>query len=175
MLNKLMYFYKIFSNPTQYARRMGVKIGNNSQIAKSLDFGSEPYLIKIGENFYSSENVSFVTHDGSLNVLRNLSPNFRNSDIFGVILVGNNVFLGRGVTVLLGSKIEDNVIVGANSLVKGLLSKNSVYAGSPARFICTLEEYAEKIKNDIHLTKNLPADKKRSYLTNWLRSRHPEF
>src|SRR3546814_4573119 len=35
------------------------------------------------------------------------------------VLIGNDVWIGRGVAVLRGSVIEDGAIVGANSLVRG--------------------------------------------------------
>ena len=49
------------------------------------------------------------------------------------ITIGNNVFVGAGCTILPGTTIEDNVVVGANSLVKGVLKANSVYYGTPCR------------------------------------------
>ena len=48
--------------------------------------------------------------------------------------------------VLPGVTIGDNVIIGANSTVTHDISSNMVYAGSPAKMLCTLEEYLEKEK-----------------------------
>ena len=56
-------------------------------------------------------------------------------DIMEPITIGNNVWIGRGCLVLPGTVIEDNVVVAANSVVKGILKKNSMYGGSPAKFI----------------------------------------
>lgn len=41
-------------------------------------------------------------------------------------------------------EIGDNVIIGANSTVTHDIPDNTVAAGSPARVICTLEEYLAK-------------------------------
>ena len=41
--------------------------------------------------------------------------------------------------------IGDNVIIGANSLVTKSIQQNQVWAGNPAKFICTIDEYAEKM------------------------------
>lgn len=49
--------------------------------------------------------------------------------------------------ILMGADIEDNVIIGAGSVVSGRVESNSVYAGVPARKVCTLQEYEEKLKN----------------------------
>ena len=46
--------------------------------------------------------------------------------------------------MLPGVTIGSNVIIGANSTVTHDIPDNSVVAGSPARVICTLEEYLEK-------------------------------
>jgi acetyltransferase-like isoleucine patch superfamily enzyme len=59
------------------------------------------------------------------------------------------------VTILPNTKIGSNVIVGACSLVKGELKSNSVYAGVPARYICSTEDYLEKIESQLD---NIPID-----------------
>lgn len=61
-----------------------------------------------------------------------------------LLIIGNNVFIGEGATILGGSHIGDNVIIGANSVVSGNVDSNSVYAGNPARKLMTLEEYRDK-------------------------------
>ena len=61
--------------------------------------------------------------------------------------IGNNVFIGEKATILMGTNIGDNCIIGANSLVKGDFPSNSVIAGNPAKVICTLEEYYNKQLN----------------------------
>lgn len=53
------------------------------------------------------------------------------------ISIGNNVFIGANCVVLPGTIIKDNVVVGANSLVKGTLESNSIYVGTPCRVIKT--------------------------------------
>lgn len=52
----------------------------------------------------------------------------------GVVL-GNDVWLGAGVTVLPGTTIEDGAVIGANSVVGGVVPRNEIWAGSPARKI----------------------------------------
>lgn len=160
----LRLYLRMVLSPLSLATRQGVRIGRNSMIGAGVNFGSEPYLISIGDNFYSSSNVQFITHDGSVNVFRNLYAEYKNADLFSPIAVGNNVFLGFGVTILPGTIIEDNVIVGANSLVKGRLIRDSVYAGSPARLICSIDDYLEKNKSRILFTKNLRSDEKKNVI-----------
>lgn len=60
------------------------------------------------------------------------------------VTIGDNVFIAWGATVLCGSTIESNVVIGAHSVVNGHIRGDSVYAGIPARRICSLSEYREK-------------------------------
>lgn len=154
--------YYFYSNH-KFAKLSGVKMGKNCKIG-TKKLGSEPYLITIGHDFYTSSNIQFITHDGSVNVLRNYYPEHRTADLFGRIIIGNNVFIGYGCTILPGSVIGDNVIVGANTVVKGSLNSNSVYAGVPARYICSLDEYKQKVENKLIPTKGMNAVDKMNYI-----------
>ena len=60
--------------------------------------------------------------------------------------VGNNVFVGAETVILPGVKIGNNVIIGANSTVTHDIPDGSVAVGSPAKVLCTLEQYLEKEK-----------------------------
>ena len=62
----------------------------------------------------------------------------------GRVTIVNHVFIGQGSSILCGVTIGDNVIIGANSLVSGDVPSNCVYAGNPAKFICSFEKYKEK-------------------------------
>ncbi|MCT8249416.1 acyltransferase [Proteus faecis] len=157
IIEKKFFYYK-------YLKKIGVKFGNNCLINKQTNFGSEPYLINIGNNFYCSSNIQFVTHDGSINVIRNLYPEFKKHDLISPINIGDNVFLGINVIVLPGTNIEDNIIVGAGSIVKGHLISGHVYAGIPAKKICTLNEFKEKNKSVFIETKNLSYQRKKKFL-----------
>ena len=48
------------------------------------------------------------------------------------IVIQENVWIGCKVTVLPGSTIGKNCVIGAHSLVKGVIQENSLYAGTPA-------------------------------------------
>lgn len=58
----------------------------------------------------------------------------------------NNVFIGAGTRILYNTRIGNNVIIGADRLVNKDIPDNSVYAGVPARFICTFDEYVKKAR-----------------------------
>lgn len=54
---------RLFFNPEQYARKLGVIIGENCYI-ETRNFGSEPYLITIGNWVQITTDVTFLTHGG---------------------------------------------------------------------------------------------------------------
>ena len=57
-------------DPIQYARYIGVKVGNNCRFVDNPSWGTEPYLISIGNHVLISSQVTFVNHDGSTFVFR---------------------------------------------------------------------------------------------------------
>ncbi|MDH1994805.1 acyltransferase [Aeromonas caviae] len=146
---------RIFLSANKLAKVQGVKLGKNCILNKEISFGSEPYLITLGDNFYCSTGIKFITHDGAVNVLRNIYPELVNADLFGRITIGNNVFLGCDVIVLPNTIIGDNVIVGAGSIVKGELESGYVYAGVPVKRLMSLDDYKNKIAKRVLFTKHL--------------------
>lgn len=47
--------------------------------------------------------------------------------------IGKNVWIGENVVILAGSKIGDGCIIGANSVVLGVIPSNSIAVGAPAK------------------------------------------
>lgn len=169
MIKKIynLILYK-FMSPNNFAKKQGVKFGNNCYFRIKY-FGTEPYLIKIGNNFSTSTNVRFITHDGSMQVLRKKNPELEEMDLVNPIIIGNNVFIGINSIILPGTRIEDNVIIGAGSIVKGKINKDSVYAGVPAKFICDINTYILKNSKNFQKTKKLNYYQKKEYFENLYR------
>lgn len=51
------------------------------------------------------------------------------------IKVGNNIWIGGNVVVLLGVTIGDNVTIGAGSVVNKDIESNSIAVGNPCKVI----------------------------------------
>ncbi|MDF7809353.1 acyltransferase [Pontiellaceae bacterium B12219] len=124
-------------DPIGYARKIGVKLGEDCRFCGVVNFGSEPYLVSLGSHV-SVTDSNFITHDGGVWVFRDEFPKV---DMVAPIKVGNNVFIGMGCTILPGVIIGDNVVIGAGSIVTKSLPANGVYAGIPAKKIKSLDEY----------------------------------
>jgi len=66
-----MFFYKMYKFFSLVWRKIyiyeckrnGLKISKNCRIMLGVDFGSEPYLIEMGDNVVISKDVLFSTHD----------------------------------------------------------------------------------------------------------------
>lgn len=132
-------------DPVGFARSLGVRVGDNVTfygISRSM-FGSEPWMIKIGNNVYITAGTDFITHDGGTLILRKEVPDLEWS---APIEIGNEVYIGVRCIILPGVTIGDRCIIGAGSIVSKSVPDNSVYAGVPARFICTTDEYLEKMQ-----------------------------
>ena len=134
--------YKLIYSPEQFGRKLGATIGKNCRIY-TYYWGSEPFLIEIGDHVHVSRDVKFVSHDGGVWVFRDQIPDL---DVFGKIKIGDNTFIGNEAMILPGVTIGKNCIVGGMCVVAKSVPDDCVVAGNPARFICTTDEYFEKIK-----------------------------
>ncbi len=120
-------------------------IGENCSIQKpKLPLYSN--LIYIHNNVKIASNVGFITHDIIHTMLNDKDPVGGYIERIGCIEIMDNVFIGAGTRILYGTRIGSNVIIGSDSLVNKDVPDNSVYAGVPARYICSFDEYVRKAK-----------------------------
>lgn len=125
---------------TEKLIKMGMQVGNNFGRLKGVILDpSHCWLIEIGDNVTMAPRVHILCHDAS-------TKQFLGYTKIGQVKIGNNVFIGAESVVLPGVTIGNNVIIGANSTVTHDIPDNSVVVGSPARELCTLEEYLKKEK-----------------------------
>ncbi len=139
-------------------------IGKNVKMVGPVNFGSEPYLITIGDDTTISFDCAFITHDAATRVIRNLPGQNKETVIYGPIKVGKNCFIGCRTVVLPNVTIGDNCIIGAGSIVNKSIPANSVAAGQPCKVICTLDEYIEKHKDDFMYIVSKPFNEKKKIL-----------
>ena len=152
-----------FTSQVKYAKSIGVTVGNNCKFYENITWGSEPYLINIGDNVRITKNVTFITHDGGVHVIRKVK-NKPNIDRFGQIKIGNNVHIGIGTIIMPNVTIGDNCVIGCGAVVTKNVPSNSVAVGVPARVIETIDEYYEKNKSCFYDTKNMNSKQKKEFL-----------
>ena len=142
------------------ARALGVRVGEGCRIY-DCHFGSEPYLITIGDRVTITSGVQFYTHDGGVWVFR---KEHRDIDVFAPIRVGNNVFIGAYSILLPGTVIGSNCVIGAGSVVVGTIPDNCVAAGVPARIVKSLDDYRAKVLASAVHIRHLPRAERRRIL-----------
>lgn len=132
---KLMSQFEFKFFPAYRLRKSGAKVGKN------IFFGDFIYIelenakyLTIEDNVVLAAFTKIILHDSSLN-------NIDGSEIlYENVVLKNNCYIGADTIILPGTTVGKNTIVGAHSLVKGILKDNSVYAGVPAKFLYTIKE-----------------------------------
>lgn len=135
--------YLKYFNPIKYARKKGVKIGEKCRIVESPKWGSEPWLIEIGNHVEISFQCAFITHDGATWTFRD-KDRYKNVIRFSRIRIGDNSSIGARTIIMPGVTIGNDVIVGAGSLVTKSIPSGEIWGGVPAKYITSVMEYAEK-------------------------------
>lgn len=149
----LKSIYKMFLmkyKPLAYMKKVGVNFPEGKvYLYGRVEWGSEPWIITLGENVYITDGVKFITHDGGTLLYRKYVPDL---EITKPIVVGNDVYFGNNVIIMPGVTIGSNVVIGAGAVVTKDIPDNSVAVGVPARVIKTADEYFEKLKAEsLHL------------------------
>ncbi len=118
----------------------GLKMGRNVQIVDTFFFDpSHCFLISIGDNSIICPNVRLIAHDASTKMILGYTK-------IGLIDIKENCFIGDSTIVLSNVTIGPNSIIGAGSIVTKDVPADSIAAGNPARRLCSVQEYIEKIK-----------------------------
>lgn len=164
IIKKAYYKYLLKKNPIKLWKLNGLIVGDGVVIYPTANFGSEPYLISIGNHVRINSGVQFITHDGGCWVLRGLKNEYENVDLIRPITVGNNVHIGNNVIVMPGVTIGNNCIIGCGAIVTRDIPDNSVAVGIPARVIENVMDYAIKHNNQFIYTHNMQPDEKRKFL-----------
>lgn len=146
VLKKLIYG-KTYDSKSyiKHLRKIGCTIGKETKIyapRNTLIDEQRPWLIEIGDNVQITDGVRILTHGYDWSVLKVKYGEALGSS--GAVKIGNNVFIGVNTTILKNVTIGDNIIIGANSLVNKNLTKPGVYAGNPAKYIMSLDNYYTK-------------------------------
>lgn len=136
---------------TRFLQRRGARVENyegDGFFAPTMMFDNSDYsLISVRAGTTIATDVILLTHDYSIRKalsVAGLNPEGKNYRLLKPINIGRNVFIGARATILPGTVIGDNVIIGAGSVVKGIIPPNTVWGGIPAKQLCTVNEYAQR-------------------------------
>ena len=123
---------------TEELIRRGLKVGVNfKRLNQVIIDDSHAWLIELGDDVTLAPRVHIIAHDAS-------TKDYLGYTKIGRVTIGNRVFIGAESVILPGVTIGNDVIIGANSTVTHDIPDGMVAVGSPARVICTTEEYIKK-------------------------------
>lgn len=115
-----------------------LKIGNDVRLADRVHIGCAKY-IEIGDHCLFGSGIYISDH------YHGWYRGDKQSDVNEIVakrdlgceevILGKNVWVGENVSILPGSHIGDNAIIGANSVVIGNIPQNAIAVGSPAKVV----------------------------------------
>lgn len=105
-------------------------LGENSRVY-SDQFGTEPWLLSIGNNVIVASGVMFIEHDASYyTAYRYMNKKFNvNTEKMGAIIIEDNCFVGANSIILGGSKVGRDSIIAAGAVVHGIVPPGEVWGG----------------------------------------------
>ena len=133
LIKRFFNLYMEKTDPIKFARKIGVKIGADCKLNGSPNWGSEPWLITIGDQSEISFDCAFITHDGAVGVIRR-EDRYKDVVRFGRIHVGENCFIGARSTILPGVSVGDQSIIAAGAVVNKSIPAGEVWGGGTSAF-----------------------------------------
>lgn len=137
----------------KYLKKRGVMFAGRPNYISSSAYldGKGLDIISIGKDVVISREVMLLTHDYSietaLHAIGEGSPD-RHMHINKHIKIGNNSFIGARASILPGTTIGNNCIIGACTVVKGNIPDGSIVVGNPAKIIKNIDIYADSVSKE---------------------------
>ena len=130
----LFSIFNIKNGTISFGRGFGVKKntkisanGGKIIIGKGVNFNHNCMCIShesiiIGDNSSFGPNVCIYDHDHDFDSNGKIKGKFKSSEI----VIEENVWIGANTTILRGTHIGKNSIIGAGSVIKGFIPENSL-------------------------------------------------
>lgn len=147
VINKILSIYYRSSGERllSYYKCGGVKIGEGTQIFEPKNIlvdTSRPELIEIGKHVFLHGGTTILTHDWASWCFVESDYEFYPSH--AKVKIGDNVWLGRNVTICKGVTIGNNCIIGIGSVVTKDIPANSIAVGVPAKVVGSYADYMKR-------------------------------
>ena len=115
------------------------KIGGGSVInaVESVQIGN---YTGIAENVHITDNNNHPVNPSYrkyMRICRDMEPRYWKHSAHAPVVIGENCWIGRNVSILKGVTIGDNSVIAANSVVTKSVPANCIVAGNPAKVVKT--------------------------------------
>jgi len=116
-----------------------ISFGRNVELNDFVHIGSIG-SITLGDEVMIASRVFITDHDHGIYAGDGdhsdpaTTPRAR-QEVCRPVTIGDRVWIGENVSILPGTQIGDGAIIGANSVVKGIIPAGTIAAGIPARVI----------------------------------------
>jgi len=155
----------------EHLRAQGMRLGADVWLPDSTWIDPDYcHLITIGDHCGFGGECLILAHDAQMD-------EFLDAGRIGRVEIHESCHIGARTVILPGVEIGPRTIVGANSTVSRSLPPDTVCSGSPARVICSLDEYLAKHRKNIgesstfHYEKTAPSQELREQMVAATRSR----
>jgi maltose O-acetyltransferase len=136
-----------------YLRALGMHIGPDVFLPPSTRIDvSHCFLISIGDHCGFGEECFILAHDAQMD-------EFLDAGRIGRVIIHDSCHIGSRTVILPGVEVGPRTIVGANSVIAKSLPPDTVCVGSPAKVICSLEEYLDRHRQQISIGPTFPYDR----------------
>lgn len=127
-------------------KKQGMKIsGTPRYIGYNTKF-DDLSLISLGNRVVISDECHFLTHDYSVTtalIAINKEPDTDIALVRG-IEIGSNVFIGKKTIIMPNTRVGNDVIIGAGTVLRGKIPDGSIVIGNPSVVIGSIYDQAEK-------------------------------
>lgn len=125
-----------------------ISFGKNVELNDFVHIGSIG-SITIGNEVMIASRVFITDHDhgiyaGDGNHSDPATTPRARQEVSCSVTIGDRVWIGENVSILPGTQIGNGAIIGANSVVKGIIPASTIAAGIPARVIKRYDDATEK-------------------------------
>lgn len=119
-----------------------IKIGNKTWIHPRCQINAYKASIEIGNGVDIAPNCAFYSYDHGYEPGKWIREHPLTAK--GPIVIGDQAWLGVGVTVLSGVRIGEGAVVGAGSVVTKNVPDGAIAVGNPARIVKNRNELITK-------------------------------
>ena len=121
-----------------------VSIGSMCHIGRNVTIGANSNIQ--GSNYIADKTIigNSVFIGPNSTILNDKFPPSGDASKWIPVQIHDNAVIGGGCTVLPGAHIGERAVLGGGSVLTKPLPNGEVWAGNPAQFLMTRQEYDEK-------------------------------